>query len=441
MEMKEKWALAALAVMLSAGAGQGTAEDLIVYVFDQDLKAVLRIQDINHDWDTRDPGEVVIAYDQYPAGTGVGNSQGMVALGPDDLLVTDNYAPPNIVRLRHLNGDHDFFDADEATVWFGGSLPGGRMLEMPVALIAGPDGAFYLFESSFGGSANPDAIYRLEDLNGDGDVNDADEVELWVELSPGGISAVSANDLEFDNAGYAYFSDTPSGDTLRVKRIDPVTREVTEYLTDDMLLSLTGYWIAWLYGGPLAYNYFTDEIVLFGYYGLATDVLLAIKDRDGNGVIDQPNEVRELWHELSGTHAPEQDHGREYFFLPDGSLLVLDMLFDRVKRLSDNNGDGDYNDSGETIVLYDAAQAALVGQPAATRLLSLTAMLVTTSGDVNCDSAVNVFDIDPFVLALTDMDRYRAAHPGCDPGSADINGDGAVNVFDIDPFVSLLVGG
>jgi hypothetical protein len=39
------------------------------------------------------------------------------------------------------------------------------------------------------------------------------------------------------------------------------------------------------------------------------------------------------------------------------------------------------------------------------------------------------------------MGKYRAAHPGCDPGSADINGDGAVNVFDIDPFVSLLVGG
>lgn len=59
-------------------------------------------------------------------------------------------------------------------------------------------------------------------------------------------------------------------------------------------------------------------------------------------------------------------------------------------------------------------------------------------GDLNCDGAVNVFDIDPFVLALTDAAAYAAAYPDCDAMRADITGDGAVNVFDIDPFVSLL---
>jgi hypothetical protein len=61
-------------------------------------------------------------------------------------------------------------------------------------------------------------------------------------------------------------------------------------------------------------------------------------------------------------------------------------------------------------------------------------------GDLNCDDAVNVFDIDPFVLALTDPVAYPAAFPGCDRLNADINGDGVVNAFDIDPFVSLLTG-
>jgi hypothetical protein len=62
-------------------------------------------------------------------------------------------------------------------------------------------------------------------------------------------------------------------------------------------------------------------------------------------------------------------------------------------------------------------------------------------GDLNCDGAVNVFDIDPFVLALTDPESYALAYPDCDYMLADINGDGLVNVFDIDPFVALLVGG
>jgi len=62
-------------------------------------------------------------------------------------------------------------------------------------------------------------------------------------------------------------------------------------------------------------------------------------------------------------------------------------------------------------------------------------------GDLNCDSAVNAFDIDPFVLALTDPAGYTNAYPACDINLADINGDGVLNAFDIDPFVELLTGG
>ncbi len=62
-------------------------------------------------------------------------------------------------------------------------------------------------------------------------------------------------------------------------------------------------------------------------------------------------------------------------------------------------------------------------------------------GDLNCDGVLNVFDIDPFVLALSDPAGYEAAQPDCDGMLADINADGAVNAFDIDPFVALLAGG
>jgi hypothetical protein len=63
-------------------------------------------------------------------------------------------------------------------------------------------------------------------------------------------------------------------------------------------------------------------------------------------------------------------------------------------------------------------------------------------GDANCDGAVNSFDIDPFVLALTDPDAWVALYPNCDLLCVcDANEDGAVNSFDIDPFVALLTGG
>ncbi len=56
------------------------------------------------------------------------------------------------------------------------------------------------------------------------------------------------------------------------------------------------------------------------------------------------------------------------------------------------------------------------------------------------DGSVNVFDIDPFVLALTSPAVYETAFPECRVVQADCNFDGAVNAFDIDPFVELLVG-
>jgi hypothetical protein len=62
------------------------------------------------------------------------------------------------------------------------------------------------------------------------------------------------------------------------------------------------------------------------------------------------------------------------------------------------------------------------------------------TGDLNCDGVVNTFDIDPFVLALTNPTAYQTSLPDCDGLNADVNGDGVVNGFDIDPFVQLLTG-
>ncbi|MEW6252615.1 MAG: plastocyanin/azurin family copper-binding protein, partial [Planctomycetota bacterium] len=59
-------------------------------------------------------------------------------------------------------------------------------------------------------------------------------------------------------------------------------------------------------------------------------------------------------------------------------------------------------------------------------------------GDVNCDSAVNFDDINPFVLALTDPATYQTLYPNCPFENRDINGDGVCNFDDINPFVALL---
>ena len=62
-------------------------------------------------------------------------------------------------------------------------------------------------------------------------------------------------------------------------------------------------------------------------------------------------------------------------------------------------------------------------------------------GDLNCDGLIDFFDIDPFVLAVTDPAAYEAAYPDCDIMNADCNGDGWVDFFDIDCFVGIITGG
>ncbi len=69
----------------------------------------------------------------------------------------------------------------------------------------------------------------------------------------------------------------------------------------------------------------------------------------------------------------------------------------------------------------------------------LVVLRTTIRADTNCDGLVNPFDIDPFVLALTDPAAYAAAYPACNPANADVNGDGVANVLDIDAFVDCLL--
>lgn len=72
----------------------------------------------------------------------------------------------------------------------------------------------------------------------------------------------------------------------------------------------------------------------------------------------------------------------------------------------------------------------------------LTSLRPFTLSDMNLDGLLNNFDIDPFVMALVDLNAYEAQYGiPADVGRilGDVNGDGALNNFDIDPFVECLV--
>ncbi|TWT44237.1 Soluble aldose sugar dehydrogenase YliI precursor [Phycisphaerae bacterium RAS1] len=61
-------------------------------------------------------------------------------------------------------------------------------------------------------------------------------------------------------------------------------------------------------------------------------------------------------------------------------------------------------------------------------------------GDCNCDGVIDILDINPFTLALSDPAAYAAAYPNCNILNADVNGDGVADILDINPFVDLVAG-
>ena len=138
----------------------------------------------------------------------------------------------------------------------------------------------------------------------------------------------------------------------------------------------------------------------------------------------------------------------------NGDLIVDQAdVFELVHGIL-NAADGDANLDG----VVDAADLAIVeanlGQPGCwcdgdfngngtvdSQDLEAAGGYATLTGDANCDGAVNTFDIDPFVMALTAPESWQATYTCGYLAANDCNHDGAVNTFDIDPFVLCLTSG
>lgn len=61
-------------------------------------------------------------------------------------------------------------------------------------------------------------------------------------------------------------------------------------------------------------------------------------------------------------------------------------------------------------------------------------------GDMNCDGAVNLADVDPLVLALVDPVAYGLSFGSCNSQNGDVDASGLADGADIGPFIGLLTG-
>ncbi len=262
-----------------------------------------------------------------------------------------------VFRIEDLNGDGDALDAGEKTVWADGlSFPLGLVTDGPAVYVA-----------STGLPAGQNRIVRLEDVNGDGDALDAGESMTWA-----------------------------------------------DGLTDPFGLDRA----------PDGSIYVTD---------LADDEVLCLLDLNGDGDALDAGEKTLFATAIEGAAG---------MLIRDDGFYVAARKADRTHRIEDLNGDGDALDAAENTVhatpladvndMVDAGGGCYYAS-------SLTGAIVRIVCDTNGDGdAQDIGEILPFaggVLAGIANPKGMAPHCGgdfllADPGDGDlllvhdVNGDG-----------------
>ncbi|MFN0138030.1 MAG: hypothetical protein ACKVS9_18155 [Phycisphaerae bacterium] len=411
--------MALFASVWTESAGAQRAKRIVVFAFDQLIDVLMRIEDLNGDGDTLDAGEVTRFIDDTIAPElGAENAQGLYALGRSSVLATDNFPPDNIVRLRDDNDDGDAFDAGEAAIFHDGNLPGPTTLTNPASLTRGPDGAFFVIDNNVLDNTRPQAVYRLEDIDQDGDVNDAGEVTNWFLLAPAGSNTAAVLEIEFGQ-GDALFAFDILTANRRIIRIAPDGSGAATFVSAAQLFALTSISMS----TTLAEMTWDDDRgrMLLGAFLGQDIVIISLRDGNNSNTIDQANEVRIVWRE--STSGFNTGSPRDLFYLPDGDLIWVDALSDRIWRLHDANDDGDYGDAGETGFIYDSVAAGAAGQINAPLMLSLSAVEVCVA-DVNEDGAIGLSDLSTLLANF-------GSSSGMTPTRGDLDGDGDVDLADL----------
>ncbi|MEM8714058.1 MAG: hypothetical protein AAGG01_24200 [Planctomycetota bacterium] len=144
------------------------------------------LSDLNANGDYNDAGEVGLFFNDLGGTIDLTNNAGILRSDDGAVWVSDT-TEDFVLRLIDLNQDGDAFDANEATIWFDGTAgnPSGVELTSGRGMWRDTDGVFWVASANTGGGGN-DAIVRLEDVNGDGDANDAGEQLEYFVIAPGG---------------------------------------------------------------------------------------------------------------------------------------------------------------------------------------------------------------------------------------------------------------
>lgn len=289
-------------------------------------------------------GELFVAYDftvhgaSSPDGIGVDPNTGVVYVTDD--IYNNPISQPGIHRLEDLNGDGDYLDAGEWTLFVDGfstttTVPdnGGTLIDVGdfEAIMVDSNGTVIAF------AQQDRMLYAFNDLNGDGDAMDPGEATNWCNIVD-------------DVAGLDVNADLLAG-TLIPPRC-PSTSGVGFYATLESLSVGHG-------AGPAGEDVYYIGSNAGTSCSAATGLLYQAIDLNGDGDVNDPAEVTlfvdgpitSINFPLNSLYDVTAADGGVAVFTGNGPMGA-NYTMDTINLFVDGNADGDAMDPGEGNEVY-----------------------------------------------------------------------------------------
>lgn len=406
--------LAAVAVC-SLGAGSDCQAQNQWLVNDRGADTIWRLSDVDGDGYLADPGEVFVYFNGANAQkTLAPQNPTSLARGPGRRVLMGDQGNRCVYLLQDLNGDGDAQDAGESIVYADQTNASGASFAFPTGVAFTATGRTYV--SNAGNAFGADAIYRLTDLNGDGDANDAGEITTFVtflgvddpdwgpqeiETAPGLTPfALYFRNSIADNHGvfmqfngpvaareifHFPFFNVSNGSGL------PVGPGFCLERNRDRALS------------PPFDSFYTIQTQAGGVDQIVRMVQITL-DGDAN----DPNEAR-LVYENSAAGFTAID----LVSMPNGDVYLTDAGAPAIYLLRDYTRDGDFMDDEETEVIYDNGAGTMAD------IRQMVIYRLECPADFDGDEFVGASDL-AFLLGSWGQD-----------GPADLTGNGVVTASDL----------
>lgn len=409
-------------VLVACGAGCMVVCDAVAQtqfiMADRTNDAIYRARDLNYDGMLSDPGEVFLFYNaSNAAGTPALSNPSGQAVDVCRTVYVGDQGTGLILWMRDLNNDGDAQDAGESGIFCGPGNAGGLVFNFPTGLAV--DHNCNVYVSNAGNAFGPDAVYRLVDLNGDGDAMDnvagVNEATVFVgegAFGPGNgpYGPQEIFFMPFTSVGYLKNSSTGIFAIYRFTDLNNngLADDPGEFTTFLDATNASG--VPMTAGLPLEIDRWRERsMYTLQIASGGIDQLVRATDVNNDGDAQDAGEAAIVY-----TNAESGFTAVDIVSLIDGSVLITDNSGIRVFRLRDLNGNGNFMDPGEATVILTTG-----GTIAQARQMDI----LHRPGDVNNDGVVNVTDL------IGIINDWGGPISSC--AIADINCDGTVNVIDM----------